>query len=197
MIKESFQKLLGAACLMFMGVSAHAQAGSHMDDMGSNSTRFGWYVDFASTSPHYSEPSFTFTGTNAPVKYHFLQLNTFSGVNASVCFDIMTTHPDFLPASTADTRIWYNNLTTGNYEVLNDDITPGSNFFSHGKVYLAGSNAFLNMYIASFNSTQSDNYNTAQFKVYAQRQNLTEAQCTTGNGGIPWVKYKNGVTSHY
>jgi hypothetical protein len=197
MIKASFRKkALGAACLLFLGVSAHAQMGSHMDDMGSNSTRFGWYVDFAATNGHYTEPSFAFPASANPVKYHFLQVNSFSGA-AAVCFEIVTTHPDFIPASTADTRIWYYNLTTSAYEVLNDDMVPGSNYFSRGMVYLSGANAFMNLYVASFNSTASDNYNTAQFKIYATRQNLTQAQCTTGNGGIPWVMYKNGVTSHY
>ncbi len=196
MRKDSFRNALGAASLLFAAVSAHAQAGSDMSDMGNNSTRFGWYVDFASTSPHYSEPSFTFPGTSAPVKYHALELLSFAS-SPAVCFEVWTTHPDLIPAGTADTRIWYYNGTTGTYEVLNDDITPGSNYFSHGMVYLAGANAYMNLYVASYNSTASDMYNTAQFKIYALRENLTEAQCTTGNGGVPWVKYKNGVTSHY
>ena len=198
MIKDSIRNALAASGLLLAAVSAHAQAGSHMDDMGSNSTRMGWYVDFASTSPHYSEPSFTFPGTPAPVKYHVLQLNGFGGANAGVCFDISTAHPDFVPGATADTRIWYYNGTANTYMVLNDD--AGGNpysYFSHGKVYLYGANAYMLLYVASFNATVSDNYNTAQFKIYAQRQNLTEAQCTTGNGGVPWVMYKNGVTTHF
>jgi hypothetical protein len=198
MIKNSFRNALGAASLLLLGVSAHAQSGSAMDDYGGNEARFGWYVDFAATTTagHYAEPTFTFPGTAAPVKYHFLQLNSFTS-NAAACFDISTNHPDGLPGVTADTRIWYWNGTANTYMVLNDDIQPGSNYFSHGMVYLSGSNAFMNLYIASYNSTQSDNYNTAQFKVYAMRRNLTEAQCTTGNGGVPWVMFKNGVVSHY
>jgi hypothetical protein len=176
---------LGAAFMLALGVSAHAQSGTIIDNFGSTDTRMGWYVDFASTSPgHFSEPTTTLAGS--VVKYHIFRVITQSTSDAA-CFDIATAHPDFVPAATADTRIWFANQTTGLDQVLNDDF--GGALFSRGRVWLSGSNPFVDMKIAAYNPT----WNTAHFKVYVDRLPLSEAACTTTNGGIPWVKNKAGV----
>ena len=180
---------LGAACMLALGVSAQAQTASIWDNFGTNDNRFGWYVDFAATTiaGHFSEPIGSIAG-GAAVKYHMFRLITQSTSDAG-CFDILTQHPDFVPAGTADTRIWYRN-GAGNDQVLNDDY--GGTTFSHGKAYLSGSNALIDFKIAAY----SPNHNTAHFKVYVNRTNATEAACTTGNGGVPWVKWKNGVITN-
>lgn len=200
MFKNSIRNALGAACLSFLGVCAHAQSGTFVTDPFSNTatTSFNWYVDFAANTlaSHYSEPTFTFTGTPAPVKYHSLQLTGYSP-GAAVCYDIGTGHPEFVPgAVVADTRIWYFNPNTQTWMVLNDDIAPG-NLYSRGMVYLSGQLTNLVLRVASFTNIQSETYMLAHFQIGLLRQtNKTEAQCTTGNGGVPWVKYKDGVITH-
>lgn len=188
MISRSIEKTLklGAACVLALGVSAHAQSGTIIDNFGSTDTRMGWYVDFASTttSDHFSEPTTTLAGS--VVKYHIFRVITQSTSDAA-CFDIATAHPDFVPAATADTRIWFFNQNTSTDQVLNDDF--GGTLFSHGRIWLSGSNPFVDLKIAAYSPT----WNTAHFKVYVDRLPLTEAACTTGNGGIQWVKNKDGV----
>lgn len=180
---------IGAAFALAIGASAQAQTATIWDNFGVNNNRFGWYVDFAATTiaGHFAEPTGVIGG-GAAVKYHFFRLIT-QGTADAGCWDISTQHPDFIPAATADTRIWYRNQA-GNDQVLNDDF--GGTTFSHGKAYLVGQNALIDFKIAAYSSA----HNTAHFKVYVTRTNATEAACTTGNGGTPWVKWKNGVITN-
>lgn len=184
---------VGAAFMLALGVSAHAQTGTDIFNQTSPNTRFGWYVDFASTTiaGHFSQP----VGTAAPInglKYHFVQLNTQSGTSDASCFELTTTRPDFLPQTpVTDTRIWFANAANNfNDESLNDDFN--GTLFSAARFYMVGFNAFVNLKIAAYSTT----YNTGHFKIYVTRLPLGEASCTT-NSGMAWVAYKNGVmTSH-
>lgn len=195
MFKHSILKpaTLGAAFMLALGVSAHAQSGTDIFNQTSPNTRFGWYVDFNSTTSydHFSEP----TGTAAPIlglKYHILQLNTQTGTSDAACYELMTTRPDYVPqAPVTDTRIWFANAANSyNDESLNDDYN--GTLFSAARFYLSGYNAFVNLKIAAY----STYYNTGHFKIYVTRLPSNEADCTT-NSGMAWVKYKNGVmTSH-
>lgn len=190
MLLQSFKRTLGlgAAALLILGAPAMAQPGSHMDHQSSTETRMGWYVDFASTTiaGHSSEPTFTLGGAN--VKAHMLQVKA-NGYTGPACYDIITAHPDFIPGATADTRIWFLNMNTNNYEVLNDDWNGTT--FSSARIFLNGGNAFVNLRVAAYSTA----WNTAHFKIYLTRNNTAEATCTTGSGK-KWVKYVNGVMSN-
>lgn len=187
---NSFHKTfgLGAAFLLAIGAPAMAQSGSRMDNSGTTETRQAWYVDFAASTiaGHSAEPTFNLGGIN--VKAHMLQVYN-NGTNGAACFDVSTSPPDFLPGATADTRIWFLNTVTNAYQVLNDDF--GGSFFSAGRIYLVGSTAFVNLRVAAYDA---DN-NADHFRINLTRNNLTEANCTTGSGK-PWVKYINGVMTN-
>ncbi len=187
---QSVKKMLGlgAACLLALGAPVMAQPGSHMDHQSSTETRMGWYVDFAATTiaGHSAEPIVTLGGAN--VKAHLLQVKA-NGYTGPACYDISTTNPDFIPGATADTRIWFWNANTGNYEVLNDDWNGST--YSTGRIFLNGGNAFVNLRVAAYSTV----WNSAHFKIYLTRNNTGEASCTTGSGK-KWVKYVNGVMSN-
>jgi hypothetical protein len=190
MFFKSFHKTLGlgAAFIVAMSTAAMAQSGSRMDNQGSTITRQAWYVDFAATTiaGHSAEPTFSLGGAN--VKAHMLQVYN-NGTNTAACFDVSTSAPDFIPAATADTRIWFWNANSNAYEVLNDDFGGGT--FSAGRIYLVGSNAFVNLRVAAFSTA----WNTAHFRINLTRNNITEASCTTGSGK-KWVKHINGVMTN-
>jgi hypothetical protein len=191
MFQFSIHRSLGlaAACLLAAGASVHAQSGSavFLQSPSSNETRFNYYTDWASTTiaGHVSEPTGTFGG-NSGLKYTFFQFNQQSGTFSGACFDIYTTHPDFLPSDVADTRIWVD--TPSGLVSINDDYA--GTLFSHARVWMSGANAFVNMYIAAF----STGHNQDHFATYVSAKvPLSESACTDGQTTIGWAKYKNGV----
>ncbi len=189
MFIKSISKTLsiGVAGMLALTASVFAQSGTGITNSSTTETNMRYYVDFASTTiaGHASQPTGTFAGS--VVKFHSLQL--LSNASTGACFEIMTVHPDFIPNEVADTRIWYVN-NAGVNAVLNDDF--GGTLFSRANVYLLGFQSFKNLSIAAF----SPSWNNAQFTINVNRSNKSESSCTTGNGGVPWLKVINGVLTN-
>ena len=177
---------LSVACVLALALSLHAAPDSYWTSWGSGEWAHGHYVDFGSwtISDHKTYNTFTFNASQPNVKYHPLQIHSSEDGN---CLEIATSHPEFYPGAVADTRIWFWNQNTNAYQSLNDDYN-GSRF-SRGRIYVKGSNSFVNTYIAAYNSS----HNSDHFDLDVMRLNLTESACTTGQTTVPWVKSVNGV----
>jgi hypothetical protein len=194
MFKFSIHRSLGlaASCLLAAGVSVHAQTGSDvfLQSPYNNETRFSYYTDWASTTiaGHYSEPTGTFGGVSG-LKYTFFQFNQQSGTFPGACFEIATTHPDFVPGATADTRLWIS--AGGSLVSINDD--HGGTTFSRARVWLSGANAFVNMYIAAYSTVHNQEHFCTRVTA---RLPLSESACTHGQTTIGWAKYKDGVLTY-
>jgi hypothetical protein len=143
----------------------------------------GWeytqYVDFASSTIAGHDAYKTFTFREPDVKFHPVQF--FNNTTDDYCFEVETSpHPS--ADRLADTRIWVYHPPSRTYVSLNDDFN--NTRFSRGRVYIKGLQALVQTYVAAFSSAE----NTKHFMLTVQKLNLTEAQCTTGQATVPWVK---------
>lgn len=182
---------LAAACLLALGVSAHAQ---NAELMINNGTAGDWtrssYVDFATTTiaGHVDNPTATFGGVSG-LKYKFLELDISNSSNGQQCFEVSTTHPYGMLSVTADTRIWIvSGLGSQTTPLgLNDDWN--GSLFSTARVWLKGApSSFVNLEVAAYHA----GWNTAQFALLVRQIPVNEADCTT-NQTEPWVKVINGT----
>jgi len=183
--------VFAAFCILAMAATAQAQNGNSYHNNNAVNDWTGWaYVDFATTTiaGHADTPTATFGGVSG-LKYKFLQLDLGGLINNQQCFEVATTHPDFLPGDVADTRIW---IVSGlgsfaSPRGLNDD--SNGTLFSTARVWLQGApSSFVNLTVAAF----STGWNTAHYALLVRQIPATEANCTT-NQSAPWVKVKNGT----
>lgn len=182
--KNRFSILLGA-CALALASQARADGSSIWQNATASYSTYE-YIDFLATggAGHDAQWStYNFAGT--PLKYFPYQLGT--NTNENLCYEISTTAPTFYPAATGDTRIWVYDRNTLVYKSLDDDGGPGA--FSLGRVFLRGPNASVSVYTAAY----SVNHHSIHFGLRFNRLNLTEAQCTTGQATVPWVKNIGGT----
>jgi hypothetical protein len=98
---------------------------------------------------------------------------------ADHCIEVATGPGRFV--ANPDTRIWVKSWTAGTWQSVNDDF--GGTLQSKARLWIAlDGEYFVN--IAPYNSS----YETQDFELIATRRDLSEADCTTNQTTIPWVK---------
>jgi len=174
--------LVGAA----MASPLMAQTGSMLQFSANGEYRYERYVDLAAAPGlgHAPVPDFIPDVEGAGATRYVPVVLDNSNFSSSWCFDISTTHPDFVPNETADTRIWVD-MEDGTFRGLNDDF--GGSLFSHGRVFLKGGGPGVAARVTLLLSVFDEGWNDAHFAVFVSRQNLTQAQCTTDQAAIPYV----------
>ena len=181
-------RILCALGAVSMALAPMSQAsGTRFYHSGTNAWMTYEYIDFLATggAGHDAQwATYNFAGT--PLKYFPYKLEV--GSSEGICYEISTGRPDFYPAATGDTRLWIYDFNTGAYKSLDDDGGDGN--YSKGRAFLKGPNsAWVSIYTAAFSTF----YHDMHFGMFINRLNLTEAQCTTGQAVVPWVKVVNGV----
>jgi hypothetical protein len=176
---------IAGACMLAAGLGLDAKASeAQWDNQGNSNWRVWRYFDFGMTPgaghdvfPTMTPPSPVGAGSVKYVNF-FFDNNPTDGY----CHELSTTFPSGRPASTADTRFWVDEWPTSTIKPLDDD--GGAGTYSLGRVYVRGAGAFVRIRVAVYNNS----HNSEDFQVVDSKLNLTEAQCTTGQAAVPWVK---------
>src|SRR5262249_9348283 len=163
-----------------------AQTGSMLQFNANGEYRYERYVDLAAVPGpgHAPVPDFIPDVEGAGITRYLPVVLDNSGFSSSWCFEISTTHPDFVPNEVADTRLWVD-MEDGTFRGLNDDF--GGSLFSRGRVFLKGGGAGVPARVTVLVSVFNDGWNDSQFAVFVERKNLTQAQCSTDQATIPYV----------
>jgi hypothetical protein len=185
---------LGAACVLALGATAHAQNQEFMinNNAAGDFTRFS-YVDFATSTigGHAGVTSGTFQGTPG-IHYKLVTLNNGNLSSTTQCYEVFTSAPFLLPGTVSDTRIW---IVSGIGSLaspfpLHDDNNYPTDRYSTARVYLKGApGSQVDLAVAAFDPT---NWNSIHFNLGVRQLPATEAACTTGQTK-PWVKVINGT----
>lgn len=181
-------RILGMLGAVSLALAAQVQAdGSSHYHSGTNAWSTYEYIDFlASGGAGHDGQWATYNFAGTALKYFPYKIEV--GSSEGICYEMNTGRPTYHPTATGDTRFWIYDFNTGAYRSLDDD--GGDGAYSLGRAFLKGpSSAWVSIYTAAY----STNYHDMHFGLYIKRLNLTEAQCTTGQATVPWVKVVNGV----
>jgi hypothetical protein len=140
------------------------------------------YINFYTSSPAGTDgyEAFPFDGGTTNLKYYNYEISIPSGTG---CYQVETM--PYSDLTNFDTRIWTH---FHGYKSIDDDSGVGAG--SKARIWLSG-NSWLVLFVAAKNAFA----NTTRFEFKANKLNLGEAACTTGQS-LPWVKSVNGIPTY-